>query len=106
MGGRVETFAGLSGIGDLIVTCTSTHSRNHNAGYLIGQGKSCQEAMDQVKMVVEGVYSAKAALALAEKYQVEVPITEQINRVLFDGVPAMDAVPSLLLRNRTAESEW
>lgn len=106
MGGRVETFAGLSGIGDLIVTCTSTHSRNHNAGYLIGQGKSYQEAMDQVKMVVEGVYSAKAALALAEKYHVEVPITEQVNRVLFEGVPAMDTVPSLLLRNRTAESEW
>lgn len=106
MGGRVETFAGLSGIGDLIVTCTSTHSRNHNAGYLIGQGKSYQEAMDEVKMVVEGVYSAKAALALARKYQVEVPITEQINRVLFEGVSAMDAVPSLLLRNRTSESEW
>ncbi|MCM1494404.1 MAG: NAD(P)H-dependent glycerol-3-phosphate dehydrogenase [Bacteroides sp.] len=106
MGGRVETFAGLSGIGDLIVTCTSTHSRNHNAGYLIGQGKTYQEAMDEVKMVVEGVYSAKAALALAKKYQVEVPITEQINRVLFEGIPAMEAVPSLLLRNRTAESEW
>lgn len=106
MGGRVETFAGLSGIGDLIVTCTSTHSRNHNAGYLIGQGKSYQEAMGEVKMVVEGVYSAKAALALAKKYQVEVPITEQINRVLFEGVSVMDAVPSLLLRNRTSESEW
>lgn len=106
MGGRAETFAGLSGIGDLIVTCTSTHSRNHNAGYLIGQGKSYQEAMDEVKMVVEGVYSAKAALALAKKYQVEVPITEQVNRVLFEDVPAMDAVPSLLLRNRTAESDW
>lgn len=106
MGGRVETFAGLSGIGDLIVTCTSTHSRNHNAGYLIGQGRTYQEAMDEVKMVVEGVYSAKAALALAKKYQVEVPITEQVNRVLFEGVPATEAVPSLLLRNRTAESEW
>ncbi|MDE7367798.1 MAG: NAD(P)-dependent glycerol-3-phosphate dehydrogenase, partial [Lachnospiraceae bacterium] len=106
MGGRVETFAGLSGIGDLIVTCTSTHSRNHNAGYLIGQGKSYQEAMDEVKMVVEGVYSAKAALALAKKYQVEVPITEQVNRVLFEGIPAAEAVPLLLMRNRTSESEW
>ncbi|MBO5237613.1 MAG: NAD(P)H-dependent glycerol-3-phosphate dehydrogenase [Lachnospiraceae bacterium] len=106
MGGRPETFAGLSGIGDLIVTCTSTHSRNHNAGYLIGQGKTYQEAMDEVKMVVEGVYSAKAALALAKKYDVEVPITEQVNRVLFDGVPVKEAVPSLLLRNRTSESEW
>ena len=106
MGGRAETFAGLSGIGDLIVTCTSNHSRNHNAGYLIGQGKSYQEAMDEVKMVVEGVYSAKAALKLAEKYGVEVPITEQVNHVLFDGVAAKDAVLSLLVRNRTSECQW
>lgn len=106
MGGRAETFAGLSGIGDLIVTCTSSHSRNHNAGYLIGQGKSYQEAMDEVKMVVEGVYSAKAALKLAEKYGVEVPITEQVNHVLFDGVAAKEAVLSLLVRNRTSECQW
>lgn len=106
MGGRAETFAGLSGIGDLIVTCTSSHSRNHNAGYLIGQGKSYQEAMDEVKMVVEGVYSAKAALKLAEKYGVEVPITEQVNHVLFDGAAAKDAVLSLLVRNRTSECQW
>lgn len=106
MGGRFETFIGLSGIGDLIVTCTSTHSRNHNAGYLIGQGKSYQEAMDEVKMVVEGVYSAKAALALARKYNVEVPITEQVNQVLFEGRSAKDAVTSLLMRNRTSECDW
>lgn len=106
MGGRIETFSGLSGIGDLIVTCTSTHSRNHNAGYLIGQGKTYQEAMDEVKMVVEGVYSAKAALALAQKYGVSVPITEQVNQVLFDNVPVREAVSSLLLRDRTAESTW
>lgn len=106
MGGRSETFSGLSGIGDLIVTCTSTHSRNHNAGYLIGQGKSYQEAMDEVKMVVEGVYSAKAALKLAQKYGVEVPITEQVNHVLFDGVPAKEAVLSLLVRDRKSESTW
>ncbi len=106
MGGRAETFSGLSGIGDLIVTCTSTHSRNHNAGYLIGQGKSYQEAMDEVKMVVEGVYSAKAALKLAQKYGVEVPITEQVNHVLFDGVPAKEAVLSLLVRDRKSESTW
>lgn len=106
MGGRFETFIGLSGIGDLIVTCTSTHSRNHNAGYLIGQGKSYQEAMNEVKMVVEGVYSAKAALALAKKYNVEVPITEQVNQVLFEGRSAKDAVTSLLMRNRTSECDW
>lgn len=106
MGGRAETFGGLSGIGDLIVTCTSTHSRNHNAGYLIGQGRSYQEAMNEVKMVVEGVYSAKAALKLAQKYGVEVPITEQVNRVLFDGVPAGEAVLSLLVRDKKSESTW
>ena len=106
MGGRIETFYGLTGIGDLIVTCTSNHSRNHNAGYLIGQGKSYQEAMDEVKMVVEGVYSAKAALALAKKYNVEVPITEQVNQVLFEGRSAKDAVTSLLMRNRTSECDW
>lgn len=106
MGSRMETLGGLSGIGDLIVTCTSKHSRNHNAGYLIGQGKTYQEAMDEVKMVVEGVYSAKAALALAKKYEVEMPITEQVNRVLFEGISAKEAVPSLLTRNKTSESEW
>lgn len=106
MGGRIETFSGLSGIGDLIVTCTSTHSRNHNAGYLIGQGKTYQEAMDEVKMVVEGVYSAKAAYELAQKYGVSVPITEQVNQVLFDNVPVKEAVSSLLLRDRTSESAW
>lgn len=106
MGGRPETFGGLSGIGDLIVTCTSKHSRNHNAGYLIGQGKTYQEAMDEVKMVVEGVYSAKAALALAKKYQVSVPITEQVNKVLFEDAPVREAAGNLLMRDRTSESAW
>lgn len=106
MGGRPETFSGLSGIGDLIVTCTSNHSRNHNAGYLIGQGKSYKEAMEEVKMVVEGVYSAKAALSLAKKYNVEVPITQQINRVLFEGASVKEAATALLLREKTTESDW
>ena len=73
MGGSKETFGGLSGIGDLIVTCTSRHSRNHNAGYLIGKGKTMKEAMDEVNQVVEGVYSAKAAYCLAKKYNVSMP---------------------------------
>ena len=79
MGAHVETLAGLSGMGDLIVTCTSKHSRNRNAGYLIGQGKSYKEAMAEVKMVVEGVYSAKATLKLAKKYGVDMPIVEEVN---------------------------
>ena len=83
MGARAETFYGLSGIGDLVVTCASVHSRNRKAGYLMGKGYTMQEAMDEVKMVVEGVYSARAAKSLAEKYQVEMPIIEEVNKVLF-----------------------
>lgn len=105
MGGHIETLAGLSGIGDLIVTCTSKHSRNRNAGYLMGQGKTYQEAMDEVKMVVEGVYSAKAALALAKKYNVRMPIVEAVNRVLFEGVNVREASMQLLVRDKTIESE-
>ncbi len=105
MGGKYSTFSGLSGIGDLIVTCTSKHSRNRSAGYLIGQGKTYTEAMDEVKMVVEGVYSAKAALALSKKYNISMPIVEQVNKVLFEDIPAREAVMSLLLRDRAVESE-
>ncbi len=105
MGGHIETAAGLTGMGDLIVTCTSNHSRNHNAGYLIGQGKTYQEAMDAVKMVVEGVYSAKAAKALAEKYHVAMPIVDAVNEVLFDGKKAEDAAKQLFMREKTSEAD-
>ena len=104
MGAKAETFAGLSGIGDLIVTCTSMHSRNRRAGILIGQGKSMQEAMDEVKMVVEGVYSAKAGLALSEKYHVQMPIVRAMNEVLFNGKPARAAMEELMSREKTSES--
>ena len=103
MGGKFETFCGLTGIGDLIVTCASMHSRNRRAGILIGQGKSCEEAMTEVKMVVEGVYSAKAAIALSEKYEVEMPIIEQVNAVLFEGRSAAQAVRELMLRDKKLE---
>ncbi|MCX4328124.1 MAG: NAD(P)H-dependent glycerol-3-phosphate dehydrogenase [Lachnospiraceae bacterium] len=103
MGGKLETFAGLSGIGDLIVTCTSRHSRNHNAGYLIGQGRTMEEAMDEVNQVVEGVYSARAAYGLAKKYNVSMPIVEQVNKVLFDNVPATEAIKNLLTRDKCNE---
>ena len=109
MGGKAETFAGLTGIGDLIVTCASMHSRNRRAGILIGQGLSMEEAMKEVHMVVEGVYSAKAARALAEKYQVSMPIVEQVNQVLFEGQPAKEAVTGLMLRDKCTENpsmEW
>lgn len=103
MGGHIETFNGLTGIGDLIVTCASVHSRNRKAGFLIGQGKTMREAMDEVKMVVEGVYSAKAAMKLAEKYQVSMPIVEEVNRVLFEDKPAREAMEELMLRDKKIE---
>ena len=103
MGGKFETFCGLTGIGDLIVTCASMHSRNRRAGILIGQGKSCEEAMAEVKMVVEGVHSARAAMALARKYDVQLPIIEQVNQVLFEGKSADQAVKDLMLRDKKIE---
>ncbi len=109
MGGRSETFAGLSGIGDLIVTCASKHSRNRRAGVLMGQGKSYKEAMEEVHMVVEGVYSAKAAFSLSKKYGIEMPLIEMVNRVLFEDLDTTEAMNQLLTRTRTSESqdlEW
>lgn len=103
MGGRFETFCGLTGIGDLIVTCASMHSRNRRAGILIGQGYTMKQAMDEVKMVVEGVYSAKAAMGLAKKYDVQLPIIEQVNAVLFEGQLADEAVKNLMLRDKKIE---
>ena len=104
MGGYQETFGGLAGMGDLIVTCASKHSRNRKAGYLIGQGYSMQDAMDEVKMVVEGVHSAKAALKLADKYYVRMPIIEQVNAVLFDGKAVTEAVRDLMIRDGKTEN--
>ena len=103
MGAHARTFYGLSGIGDLIVTCASVHSRNRKAGYLMGKGYTMQEAMDEVKMVVEGVYSAKAALGLAEKYGVEMPIIAEVNKVLFEDKNAADAVNELMQRMKKDE---
>ena len=102
-GGKRETFQGLTGIGDLIVTCASMHSRNRRAGILIGQGKSYDEAMKEVNQVVEGVYSAKAAVALAEKYDVQLPIIEQVNEILFKGKSPSDALSELMGRAKKTE---
>ena len=104
MGGRFETFCGLTGIGDLIVTCASMHSRNRRAGILIGQGYTMKQAMDEVQMVVEGVYSAKAAMGLAKKFDVQLPIIEQVNAVLFEGQLADEAVKNLMLRDKKIEN--
>lgn len=103
MGAHAETFYGLSGIGDLIVTCASVHSRNRKAGYLIGQGYTMENAMAEVKMIVEGVYSAKAAMGLAKKFQVELPIIEQVNKVLFENKDPREALDELMLRDKKIE---
>ncbi len=105
MGAKPETLNGLTGIGDLIVTCQSKHSRNRRAGMLMGQGMTMDEATKEVKMVVEGVYSAKAALALAKKYNVALPIIEEVNKVLFENKSAKEAVIDLMLREKRSESE-
>lgn len=103
LGGKMETFFGLSGIGDLIVTCTSSHSRNHNCGYLLGKGKTLAEAKDEIRQVVEGVNCARAAMALANKYHVTMPIVEQINAILFENKSAEQAMKELLDRDRVSE---
>lgn len=105
MGANPHTFAGLSGVGDLIVTCTSMHSRNRRAGLLIGQGATPEEAQKQVKMVVEGVYATEIAYALSEKYGVSMPITHAAYEILFKNMPPRDAVLKLMLRDKKSEKE-
>lgn len=103
MGARQETFMGLSGVGDLIVTCTSMHSRNRRAGILLGEGKTLQETLDAVHMVVEGVNTATAAYELAEKYNVTMPIVTEAYNILFNGTNAREAVLNLMTREKREE---
>ncbi len=103
MGARKETLAGLTGIGDLIVTCESKHSRNRKAGMLMGQGYTMEEATKEVKMVVEGIYSAKAAYKLSVKYNVSMPIIEGVNQVLFEDKPVKEIVNQLMTRDKKSE---
>lgn len=105
LGASVLTFAGLTGIGDLIVTCTSMHSRNRRAGILIGQGKPMEQALSEIGMVVEGATTCKAAYELSQSLNVEMPITEQLYRILYEGKDAASAVAELMLRDKTHESE-
>ncbi len=105
MGANTETFSGLSGMGDLIVTCTSMHSRNRRAGILIGQGKSVDEAQKEVNMVVEGVRSCKAAKELSDKMNVEMPIINEAFEVLFNGKKPIEAIGNLMNRAKKHETE-
>jgi glycerol-3-phosphate dehydrogenase (NAD(P)+) len=105
LGSRTDTFAGLTGIGDLIVTCTSMHSRNRRAGILIGNGMSVDEAMKEVGAVVEGYYAAKAVKLLADRVGVDMPITQAAYRVLYEGAPVGSALGSLMSRKKGREIE-
>lgn len=103
LGGRIETFYGLTGMGDLIVTCTSMHSRNRRTGIQIGQGKSMDEACANVGMVVEGVKACKAFYEFKEKLGVEMPITDMLYKVLFEGKDPRSTVADLMLRDKKHE---
>ena len=105
LGAKKETFAGLAGVGDLIVTCTSMHSRNRRAGILIGQGKTAQEAMKEVGAVVEGYYAARSAWELGQRQGIDMPITEAAYKVLYEDMPVQEAFSTLLQRQRRTESE-
>ena len=105
MGGRRETFAGLSGVGDLIVTCTSMHSRNRRCGILIGKGTPTQQAVKEIGAVVEGYYAAANARTLARKVGVEMPITEAAYQVLYEGKDPRQVIVDLMTRERKHELE-
>ena len=103
MGAKEETFAGLTGVGDLIVTCTSMHSRNRRCGILIGEGKSVPEAIDEVGMVVEGAYTCEAACKLADRLDVDMPITRSIKACLDGVLSPEDAITNLMTRSLKSE---
>lgn len=105
MGANPDTFSGLSGIGDLIVTCTSMLSRNRRAGILIGQGYSIEEAIKEVGMVVEGIKTTKSAYELALKYEIDIPITKELYEVLYEGKSVKESVPNLMGRDKKHEME-
>jgi len=105
MGANPLTFAGLAGIGDLVVTATSRHSRNWRAGFMLGEGKPLEEVLSQMGMVVEGIRTTKAAHAISEKYQVQMPIAAQLYHVLFEGLDPRTAVEALMGRDRKTEME-
>ena len=105
MGAHKDTFAGLTGVGDLIVTCTSMHSRNRRAGILLGQGRTAKEAMDEVGAVVEGYYAAESAWGLCQKMGVEMPILQAAYEVLYHDAPARNAVGALMGREQKSELE-
>ena len=106
LGGKQETFAGLAGLGDLIVTCMSMHSRNRRAGILIGGGKTAAEAMEAVGAVVEGYYATDSAWTLAQDMDIEMPICRAVHAVLYEGADPHEMLRELMQREKKEESSW
>jgi len=106
MGANPLTFIGLSGVGDLIVTCTSVHSRNWRAGNLLGKGHKLDEVLENMGMIVEGVSTTKAAYELAQQLEVEMPITETIYNVLYNDEDVQQAAKEIMLRDGKTENEF
>ena len=106
MGAKQQTFAGLAGIGDLITTCTSQHSRNRIVGEELGKGRKLKEILDGMVMIAEGVRTTQSAVGLAEKYEVEMPISEEVNKILFEDKPPKEAIKDLMLRSPKPEVWW
>ena len=106
MGARQETFAGLAGIGDLITTCTSQHSRNRFVGQELGKGRKLKSILDGMVMIAEGVRTTRSAVGLAAKYDVEMPISEEVNKILFEDKSPKEAIKDLMLRSPKPEVWW
>ncbi len=103
LGGKQETFYGLSGLGDLIVTCLSEHSRNRKAGKLIGQGKTLEEAKNQVGMVIESIDNIEVAYQLGKIHKIEMPIVETVYQVIYENLSPKEAVKNLMTRDKKSE---
>lgn len=106
LGANPQTFSGLSGLGDLFVTCNSRHSRNRYVGEQIGKGKSLGQIQSEMKMIAEGVTTTKSAYSLSQKHNVELPIIEQVHKILFENVAPIDAIKELMTRESKREWWW
>ena len=106
LGGKLETFYGMAGLGDLMLTCTDNQSRNRRFGLLMGEGKTAQQALTEIQQVVEGYDNTAEVMALAKKKQIEMPIVEQVYRILHDHVPARQAAKDLLSREMKSDGEY
>ena len=105
MGGKKATFSGLAGMGDLVATCSSSKSRNHHVGFQLGRGKSLEQIINEMNEVAEGVKTAKVVMELAKEYNVDMPISKEIYKVLYEGNSVNDAFKGLLKHEVGSEKE-